>query len=606
MRHLFALCALGARRAVCMLLFAPAAAWALEPADQQARALFAADWQWRLQNTPELATTVGDYRYDAMLSDTSLAASRAATAHQRAMLEQAHLIERAQLSEQNALSYALFVGQKERRLKEASFYPYMLAPLTAQHGIHLNFARLVVQMPFASEHDYRNYLARIDALPAHIDGLIEQMREAMRSGWVAPKASVRALPAMLRQLREHLVDGTPGLPFREIPATIARPVRDALAAAGPAALRNTAAPALQKLEDFVQAEYLPAARDSIAASSLPGGLDYYQFTLAESTGSAMSAADIHALGLREVARLKARMRGAVARTGFRGTFEQFVVFANSDARLFCRTPEQLLARYRALVARASAAAPRLFASSPAEPLLVKQAQPTGAESLGPAYYEAAAEDRPAALVINTARLATHPLWETETLALHEGVPGHHLQVARSHALTDLPAFRRYGWYVGFGEGWALYAESLGPELGFFTDAFSSFGHLNSQQLRAARLVVDTGIHALGWSRQQAIDYLAANTANGAVDNAIEVDHYIAAPGQAPGYKIGELTIRALRTKAEATLGERFDLRRFHGAVLDNGALPLDVLGQQVDKWIAAVAREAPAAPPLPFKAAPPG
>lgn len=326
----------------------------------------------------------------------------------------------------------------------------------------------------------------------------------------------------------------------------------------------------------------------------------------------MSAADIHALGIKEVARVKARMRGAVARTGFRGSFEQFVVFANSDARLFCRTPEQLLARYRALLARASAAAPRLFANLPAEPLLVKQAQPTGAASLGLAYYEAAAEDRPAALVINTARLATHPLWETETLALHEGVPGHHLQVARAHALADLPAFRRYGWYVGFGEGWALYAESLGPELGFFADAFSSFGHLNSQLLRAARLVADTGIHAFGWSRQQAIDYLAANTANGADDNAIEVDHYIAAPGQALGYKIGELFIRALRSKAEATLGERFDLRRFHGAVLDNGALPLDVLGQQVEHWIATVAREAPVPLPpppplpLPFTAAPPG
>lgn len=601
MRHLFAF------RVIFALLFAPAA-WALDTPDQQARALFAADWQWRLQSTPELATTIGDYRYDAMLSDTSLAASRAATAHQRAMLDQAHLIERAQLSEQNVLSYDLFVSQKERRLKAASFYPYMPAPITAQDGIHLNFARLVVQMPFATEFDYRNYLARIDALPAHIDGLIEQMRASMRSGWVAPKSSVRALPAMLRQVRQHLVDGTPGLPFREIPATIAKPVRDALAAAGPAALRATAAPALQKLEDFVQNEYLPAARDSIAASSLPGGLDYYQFALTESTGSAMSAAAIHALGRAEVARVKAQVRGAVARTGFRGTFEQFVVFANSDARLFYRTPEQLLARYRTLVARASAALPRLFANLPAEPLVIKEAQPTGAASQGPAYYEAAADDRPAALVINTARLATHPLWETETLALHEGVPGHHLQVARSHELTDLPAFRRYGWYVGFGEGWALYAESLGPELGFFADPFSSFGYLNSQLLRAARLVADTGIHALGWSRQQAIDYLGANTANAAVDNAIEVDHYIAAPGQALGYKIGELTIRALRTKAEATLGARFDLRRFHGAVLDNGALPLDMLEQQVGRWIDAVAREAPVPVPvpLPLKAAPPG
>lgn len=593
MRHLFT---------ICLLVFSPGAALAQDTPDQQARALFAADWQWRLQNQPELATTVGDYRYDALLSDTSLAASRAATAHERAMLDQARLIERARLTGQNPLSYDLFVGQKERRLKAAGFYPYMLAPITAQDGIHLNFARLVVQMPFATEHDYRNYLARIDALPAHIDGLIAQMREAMRRGWTAPKSSVRAVPAMLRQLREHLVDGTLGLPFREIPATIAKPVRDDLAITGPAALRARVAPALHKLEDFVRDDYLPAARETIAASSLPGGADYYQFALEENTGISMSAADIHALGLKEVARIKGEMGEAIARTGFRGTFAQFVVFANSDPRLFYRTPEQLLARYRALLARAGAGVARLFASLPAEPLVVKQAQETGAAAQGPAYYEAAAIDRPAALVINTARLDTRPLWETETLALHEGVPGHHLQVARAHELAGLPAFRRYGWYVGFGEGWALYAESLGPELGFFSDAFSAFGHLNSELLRAARLVADTGIHAFGWSRQQALDYLAANTANAALDNAIEVDHYIAAPGQALGYKIGELTIRALRAKAEATLGARFDLRRFHGAVLDNGALPLDLLVQQVERWIAACAQEAPP----PAKAAPAG
>lgn len=588
--------------AICVFMFAPGAAWATDSADQQARALFAADWQWRLQNQPELATTVGDYRYDAALSDTSLAASRAATAHERKMLDQARLIERERLTGQNQLSYDLFVEQKERRLKAAAFYPYNPQPLTSQEGIHLDFPRLVVQMPFATEADYRNYLARIDALPAHIDGLIEQMRESMRSGWVPPKATLRAVPAMLRQLRENLVSGTPGLPFREISGAIAKPARDALAMAGPAALRTKAAPALQKLEDFVRTEYLPAARDSIAASSLPGGAEYYQFALEANTGAGMTAAGVHALGLKEVARIRAAMRGVIARTGFRGSFRQFVAFANSDPRLFYSTPEQLLARYRKLLARASAGLPRLFASLPSEPIGVRPAQETGAEYQGAAYYQAAADGNPAALVINTSRLAAHPLWETETLALHEGVPGHHVQIARAHELADLPEFRRYGWYSAFGEGWALYAESLGPELGFFTDPFSAFGHLNSELLRAARLVVDTGIHSLGWSRQQALDYLAANTANPPLDNEVEVDRYIAAPGRALGYKVGQLKIRALRDKAQAALGARFDLRRFHGAVLDNGALPLALLEQQVERWIKWAARDG-AAPP---KAAPAG
>ena len=568
--------------AICVFMFAPGAAWAADSADQQARALFASDWQWRLQNQPEFATTVGDYRYDATLSDSSLAGSRAATAHERKMLEQARLVERDRLTGQNLLSYDLFVAQKERKLKAAGFYPYSVQPLTAQDGIHLNFPRLVAQMPFATETDYRNYLARIDALPAYVDGLIEQMRETMRSGWTAPKVTVRAVPAMLRQLRESLPGGALGLPFREIPSAIPKPARDELAAAGPAALRGKAAPALLKLEEFVRAEYLPAARDSIAASSLPGGADYYQFVLADNTSADMTAASVHALGLKEVARIRAGMRAAIARTGFRGSFREFIAFANSDPRLFYSTPDQLLARYRKLVARAGAGLPKLFAGVPSEQLGVKAQD---ADDQGGAYYQAAADGHPAALVVNIARLNTRPLWETETLALHEGVPGHHLQVARAHELADLPEFRRFGWDAAFGEGWALYAESLGPELGFFAEPFSTFGHLNSELLRAARLVADTGIHSLGWTRQQAIDYLAANTANAASDNEIEVDRYIAAPGQALGYKIGQLRIKALRDKAQAALGERFDIRRFHGAVLDNGPLPLAMLDRQVERWI---------------------
>ncbi|HEU4375358.1 MAG TPA: DUF885 domain-containing protein [Telluria sp.] len=563
-------------------MFAPAGAWAADGADQQASALFASDWQWRLQHQPEFATTVGDYRYDATLSDTSLAGSRAATAHERKMLDQARLVERDRLTGQNPLSLDLFVAQKERQLKAAAFYPYIIQPLTTQNGIQLNFPRLVAQMPFATETDYRNYLSRIDALPAYVDGLIEQMRESIRSGWTAPKVTVRAVPALLRRLRESLPDGALGLPFREIPAAIPKPVRDELAVAGPAALRAKAAPALQKLEDFVRSEYLPAARDSIAASSLPGGADYYQFLLAENTSADMTAASVHALGLKEVARLRGEMRAAIARTGFRGSFREFIAFANSDPRLFYTSPDQLIARYRKLVARASAGLPKLFTAVPSEQLDVKAQD---ADDQGGAYYQAAADGHPAALVVNTARLNTRPLWETETLALHEGVPGHHLQVARAHELADLPEFRRYGWDAAFGEGWALYAESLGPELGFFSEPFSSFGHLNSELLRAARLVADTGIHSLGWTRQQAIDYLAANTANAAADNEIEVDRYIAAPGQALGYKIGQLRIKALRDKAQAALGERFDIRRFHAAVLDNGPLPLALLDQQVERWI---------------------
>ena len=577
-----------------VVLLVPLLALAGNEADQQARALFEADWQWRMQHQPEYATAVGDYRYNASLSDTTLAASRAAIAQHRKMLEQARLIERDKLSAQNALSLALFVYDKEQLLRAAAFAPFMTAPLSNQQGIHINFAQTVAQMPFATETDYRNYLGRLDALPAHIAGLTEQLREGMRTGWVAPKVAVRSVPGMLKLLRESALGGPLGQPFRQIPATIDKPVRDALAASGTLALRTKVVPALQELEDFLRTDYLPAARDTIGAGALPGGQDYYAFLAAQYTGGGMPPPEIHKLGLAEVARLEALMPAAIQRTGFKGSFAQFAAFARSDPRLFPTSADVLLERYRRLILRAGDALPRLFASIPAQELLVKPAPAFAAAEQGAAWYEAGTADRPAAFVVNTSRLDTRPLWEMETLALHEALPGHHLQVARAREIGELPAFRRLGWNAAYGEGWATYAETLGSELGFYKDPFSAFGHLNDELFRAVRMVVDTGIHAQGWTRQQALDYMAAHTANPAADNEIEVDRYIAWPGQALGYKVGQLKIRALRDKAQAALGERFDVRRFHGAVLDNGALPLPMLEQQVDLWLAASVPKKPA------------
>ncbi|MFB9245334.1 DUF885 domain-containing protein [Massilia antarctica] len=585
--------------AICVLMLAPLVAGAAPAAaperatpDQQARALFDSDWQWRLQNQPEYATALGDYRYDTSLSDTTLAASRAANAHQRQMLDQARQIERDKLTGQQQLSYDLFVWEKEQAVKAAALYPFQAQPISSSAGIHLTLAQLAAQMPFATETDYRNYLARLDAVPAHVAGLIEQLREGMRTGWVAPKVAVRGVPVILRQLRENAVDGALGQPFRQIPASIDKPVRDALALAGPAALRNRVAPALQELEEFIRAEYLPAARESIAASALPAGPDYYLLAVMRQTTIDMAPAEIHALGLKEVARLRADMTAAIARTGFAGSFAQFIVFAKTDPRLFYTSAEPLLARYRRIIARAGAAMPRLFAAVPAQEVLVKAASGPGTEKQGAAWYEAGNAERPAAFVVNTSLLETRPMWEMETLALHEALPGHHLQVARAADMADLPAFRRHGWHAAYGEGWALYAETLGPELGFFKDAFSAFGHLNADLFRAVRLVVDTGIHTQGWTRQQAIDYMNANTANAPSDNELEVDRYIAWPGQALGYKVGQLKIRALREKAQAALGDKFDIRRFHSVVLDNGPLTLALLEQQVDLWIAAAKKPA--------------
>jgi uncharacterized protein (DUF885 family) len=550
-----------------------------------AAALFERDWQWRLEHHPEYATTLGDRRYNDRLSDLSPAAAKTRREHLRAMLEEARAIDRAGLNPQERLSLDLFIFDKERELAILAFTPVDPQPLTSWDGLQVRLPRLVAQTPFATEEDYRNYIARLNALPGHVDGLVEALREGMRTGWTAPKTSVRGVPDQLRVLREHLADGPLGAPLRRIPATIDVKLREELLAAGTLALNDSAAPALRRLEDFMRTDYLPAARDTLAASSLPGGPGYYAFLARNATGSELTPAELHALGLREVARIRAALVETVRHTGFRGNLPQFLAFARSDKRLFAHDADALLARYRRVIERAGARLPSLFGTIPEEEIGVKRLGLAGGNGQVAAYYEAGTPQRSAALVVNTERLDSQPLWEVETLALHEGVPGHHLQVARARSLRELPAFRRKGWDDAYGEGWATYAESLGPELGFFRDPFSRFGYLNDDMFRAARLVVDTGIHALGWSRQQALDYLNANTANAQQDNEVEVDRYIAQPAQALSYKAGQLRFTALREKAQLALGPRFDLRRFHDALLGNGVLPLPLLEREMGKWL---------------------
>ncbi|MCG2585755.1 DUF885 family protein [Massilia sp. TS11] len=573
-----------ARLVFLILLLLSAPLLAASPAEQ-ARALFEADWQWRLRTQPEFATSVGDHRYDDKLSDTSLAASLAAAAHDQAMLAQARAIERRALPLQEQISLDLFIYEKSLAQRAAAFYPYNWQPITTQDGLHLDFVQMAAQMPFASERDYRNYFARIQALPRYVDGLIAQLREGLRSGWTTPQAVIKGVPAQLRQLRKGITQGPLATPFRRVPAGIAQPARDRIASFGPQLLQTVAAPALRRLEQFIEQVYLPATRSSLAASALPGGADYYALLAEQATTTALTPAEIHAIGLREVARLQGELRGAIARTGFSGSYSEFVRYVTSDPRFFFTDPEALLAAYRSIIARASQRLPQLFWRLPQEAVEVRPIQYPGAEEQSAAFYEAGIGGDPGAFVVNTTRLHTRAKWEMETLALHEAVPGHHTQVARAHELSELPPFRRHGWYVAFGEGWALYAEGLGYELGLFSDPYADFGHLNDELLRAVRLVVDTGIHAFGWSRQQALDYMNANSANPPGDNEVEVDRYIGWPGQALGYKIGQMKILELRQRAQSVLGARFDLRRFHNAVIDNGPLPLGVLEQQIERWI---------------------
>jgi uncharacterized protein (DUF885 family) len=555
---------------------------------QQINALFDADWQWTMRANPEFATMVGDTRYNDRLTDTSLAASKAHNAHQIDMLAQAKRIDRGALRGQELISYDLFVYEKEKAIENAGFYAYNMQPITQIEGIQIAFPQLVAQMPFKNARDYTNYLARLRALPKHIDGLIEQLQQGMQTGWVSPAVTMRVVPDQLKEFTLKLESGPLAEPFKHIPQSIRSETRAAFLHDGMALLQLQVIPAFNKLEGFLRDKYLPACRNTIAASSLPGGPAYYAFAVKENTTTAMTPQEIHALGLQEVARIQGEMKAVMRQTGFKGGFTDFVKLLNTDPRFYYTRPEDLLAGFRDILARANTQTPALFAMPPRSVAQVKPMPEIGAENQTAAYYEGGTPDgsRPGYFVANLSKLDARPKWGMETLTLHEAVPGHHLQIARAQELRGLPNFRRFGWYVAFGEGWALYAESLGKDMGFFVDPYSKFGHLDAELFRAARLVVDTGIHAMGWSRERAIEYMNLSTANPPHDNQVEVDRYIVWPGQALGYKIGQLKIKALREKAESALGAKFDIRRFHNAVIDNGPLPLAILESQIDQWIA--------------------
>ena len=555
---------------------------------QQSNALFDADWQWTMRNSPEFATMVGDTRYNDRLADSSLAASRASNAHQIDMLAQAKLIDRSALRGQDLISYDMFVYEKEKAIQRAAFYPYNPQPVSQIDGIQITFPQLVAQMPFTNARDYTNYLARLRALPKHIDGVIEQLQQGMQFGWVAPAVTMSVVPDQLKEFVAKLEASPLAAPFQHMPPSIRAETRAGFQRDGTTLLRQQVAPAFRKLETFLRDQYLPACRHTIAAISLPGGSAYYAFAVKENTTTTMTPQEIHQLGLLEVARIQAEMKTVMKRTGFEGSFAEFVTLLNTDPRFYYTQADDLLTGYRGILTRANAQLPKLFATLPRSIVNVKALPDIGAENQPAAYYEGGTPDgaRPGYFVANLSKLDSRPKWGMESLTLHESVPGHHLQIARAKELKGLPNFRRFGWYVAFGEGWALYAEGLGKEMGFYTDPYSNFGNLDAELFRAARLVVDTGIHALGWTREQAIAYMNANTANPPHDNQVEVGRYIVWPGQALGYKIGQLKITALREKARLALGDKFDLRRFHNAVIDNGALPLAVLEEQVDRWIA--------------------
>jgi uncharacterized protein (DUF885 family) len=551
-------------------------------------ALFDEDWEWRKREFPEYATQLGDHRYDDRLTDRSLEAIERRKAHERKMLDRIRGIDRDALSAADRLSHDLFLRQKEI-LVEGQRWPEELIPLTQIHGIHLSFPRLARTAFFRTATDYESYLARLLAFPSAVEQTIALMRRGMEVGWVAPAVPLRPVPDQIRSLLvENAARSLLYEPFGRIPEGIGDAQRGELAAAGTRAIRDAVQPALRRLSEFVERAYLPACRKTIGASDLPDGEAYYAFTVCRETTTRLTPAEVHEIGLSEVARIRGEMRAIMARVDFGGSFEEFVAFLRADPRFYFTRAEDLLVAYRDLAKRADAELPVLFAVLPRQPYGVSELPAHEAPAQPAAYYQPGAADgsRAGVFWVNTYRLDTRPKYEMEALAFHEAVPGHHLQIARAMELEGLPDFRRNTGPSAYVEGWALYAERLGGEMGFYTDPYARFGQLSFEVWRAGRLVVDTGMHALGWSRQRAVDYLSAATGKAESDIVVEIDRYIVWPGQALAYKIGEIEIRELRRRAEAELGRRFDLRAFHTTLLDEGALPLDLLARHVEDWIA--------------------
>ena len=603
-RHAAHLFARTARHALLSLCLAGAAAAAPASPAKQLNALFDEDWQWTMRNHPEWATTLGDHRFDSQWTDNSAAAIAQRDAHAREMLARAQRIPRSRLNGVDRLSHGVFVQQQQMTVEAQQFPVLRTRVLSAMQGIHLDLSEVMKEMPMRTEAHVRTLLARMAAYPARVQQDVALLKEGARLGWVTHQGSLARVPGQIEALLAGDARQSPLFaPFKELLTTpnsdLGPEKRAELATDGERALNDQVQPALRELRRFVVDDLLPRSPDSGAMSSYPGGAAVYAYAVREQTTTDMTVQAIHDLGLKEVARLRADMEGTMKRSGFEGSFAQYLEFLNTDPKFFYTSAAELLAGYRDIAKRVDPELARLFAELPRATYGIRPIDAHRGEGQ-PEFYEPPAADgsRPGWFNANVVALKTRPIWEMEALFLHEAVPGHHLQTARALELAALPKFRRSAWYVAYGEGWALYAEGLGEQLGLYTDPHAKFGQQRAEILRAARLVVDTGIHALGWTRQQAIDWMTERTGVARDDITAEVDRYYVWPGQALGYKIGQLKIIELRERARTALGDRFDLRRFHMAVLDHGAVPLNVLQQLLDEWIVAEQRASrtPAAP----------
>jgi len=584
--------------ALCATVLSLSAARA-DTVSDKLRALFAEHYEWRKREFPEWALAQGDDRFAERIADHSLEAIERRHRRTIEFRERLRALHREGLDERDRLHYDLFDKELSDAIDGHRFRMH-LAPLTGRDGPHHDIPQMHLRSPFRDETDYANYLTRLDQTPQWLQDTVALLKLGAQEGRTPPKASMQGVPQQLDALLEpHGLDSLRS-PFEKMPESVP-PER---AAALRARLDETTLPAIRaalgEYRTYVVGEYLPQLRESIAASDLPDGEAFYAYMLRVMTTTEYSAREIHEIGLREVARIRAEMMDVIRASDFldrrpeardlddEQLFRAFIQYLRTDPRFYHRSADELLDGYRAVCKKIDATLPSLFGRLPRLPYGVRPIPDFAAPSQTTAYYFQGdiRAGQAGYFYANTYALDQRPKYEMVALAMHEAVPGHHLQIALAQEMEDVPEFRKEAWITAFGEGWALYSERLGLEVGLYEDPYDNFGRLLYEMWRACRLVVDPGMHALGWTREQAIRFMLDNTALSELNIRNEVDRYINWPGQATGYKIGELKIRELRARAERALGAQFDLRRFHDVVLGAGVLPLDLLERRVEEWIA--------------------
>jgi uncharacterized protein (DUF885 family) len=544
-------------------------------------------WDFFIQSSPEGATYLGIPGHNDKWSDSSFESIEFGRQAARKILAAVESIDRAKLASAEQVHYDLMLRRVRQGIEGDRFRGEYLV-VNQLGGVQQNIPQLLAIMPANNVKDYENILARLRGVPKVVDQTIALLQKGLEEGITPPRVTLRDIPGQVQNL---LVDDPMKSPmlraFQQFPATVAAAEQERLKREAVEVFTGQVTPAFRKLQGFLANTYVPAARDSIAMSDLPDGKAWYAFNAKANTTTDLTPEQIHQIGLAEVARIRRQMDELIASTGFKGSFEDFLKFLRTDPRFYYDKPEDLLAGYRDISKRIDPGLIKLFGTLPRLPYGVIPIPAYAEKSQTTAYYEPGAlgAARPGYFYANTYDLKSRPKWEMEALTLHEAVPGHHLQISLTAEMEGVPEWRKYDNYTAFVEGWGLYAESLGEELGLYKDPYSKFGQLTYEMWRAVRLVVDTGLHAKGWTRQQAIDYFKANAAKTEHDIVVEVDRYIVSPGQALAYKLGELKIKELRAYAEKELGDKFDIRVFHDQVLGRGSVPLDLLEKNIRTWV---------------------